>query len=76
VVRSEVTLCEQWFASQLQPLLEARREEAAAALNRKIEGLQRAVATALKVRQERQTARPGGTFAPRVAAEKMNGSEL
>ena len=67
VVGSEVTLCEQWFASQLQPLLEAHREEAAASLNRKIEGLQQAVASALKVRQERRTARPVGTD-PRVAA--------
>lgn len=64
VVGGEATLCDQWFESELKPLLETHREQAAASLRRKIGGLREAVVRTLAAR--RQGAGAGGASASRA----------
>ena len=50
VVGADTQLCEQWFESELKPMLESHREAASASLKRKIGLLREAVMDALRVR--------------------------
>lgn len=60
VAGSDAALCDQWFENHLRPLLEAHREEAAAAFHRKLEDLRQSVAATLRLRLDRSanTGRP------------------
>jgi len=53
VAGADAALCDQWFENHLRPLLEAHREEAAAAFHRKLEGLRQSVAATLRHRLDR-----------------------
>jgi GTPase Era involved in 16S rRNA processing len=50
VVGADAQLCEEWFESELKPMLESHREAASASLKRKIGLLREAVMDALRVR--------------------------
>lgn len=52
VIGVDVKLCDDWFESQLRPLLGTHRELAAASLKRKIGGLREALVATLKRRTE------------------------
>ena len=52
VIGADVKLCDDWFESQLRPLLGAHRELAAASLKRKVGGLREALLATLKRRTE------------------------
>jgi GTP-binding protein EngB required for normal cell division/cell division septum initiation protein DivIVA len=53
VVGADAALCDQWLQNELMPLVEAHRQEAAAALKRKAGGLREAVVTVLQTRLQR-----------------------
>jgi GTP-binding protein EngB required for normal cell division len=52
IVGADASLCDEWLAHELKPLLESHQEAAAAALKRKIGGLREAVERTLQARIE------------------------
>jgi GTP-binding protein EngB required for normal cell division len=62
VAGGDAKLCDRWFENELRPLLDAHKEQAAAALRRKIGGLLEAVIRALENRLRMGT-KPSGEFA-------------
>ncbi len=63
VVGAEALLCDRWFERELQPLLEAHREEASASLRRKVGGLREAVIRTLEARTQDEATRPSHAHA-------------
>jgi GTP-binding protein EngB required for normal cell division len=66
VVAADAALCDQWIEKELMPLVEAHREEAAAALKRKAGGLRAAVITVLGSRLQRSSQASPTPSGPRV----------
>ncbi len=66
VVGAETRLCDEWFESQLRPLLAAHRELAAASLKRKIGGLREALLVTLQHRVETGSPAISGTEMARL----------
>jgi len=66
VVGADAALCDQWLEEALMPLVEKHREEAAAALKRKVGGLREAVVSVLESRLQGDSLAPPAPRGPRV----------
>jgi GTP-binding protein EngB required for normal cell division len=66
VLGESAVLCNEWLTKELMPLVEAHREQAAAALKRKVGGLREAVIKVLESRLHRGTQMSAGLSGRRV----------